>query len=169
MQAVLDVLLKHYDVLRLRFHRVEKGWRQWYAEEQTAEEHIPLLVVDLAAVSTSDWEAELARVAGQVQVSLDLEQGPLSRLICFKSGEQKADRLLIVSHHLILDSVSWRIILEDLAQGYEQVVRGEPIMLAEKTSLYQQWAQALQQYAYSEQAEQQSGYWQAQETREEEA
>ncbi len=42
------------------------------------------------------------------------------------------DHLLIAIHHLTIDGVSWRILLEDFASGYEQAERGQTIRLPQK-------------------------------------
>ncbi|WP_425274698.1 amino acid adenylation domain-containing protein, partial [Pseudomonas allii] len=98
-------------------------------------------------------EAELAALCDEAQRSLDLEQGPLLRavLVMMADGTQ---RLLLVVHHLAVDGVSWRILLEDLQQAYGNAA------LPAKTSAYQQWAQQLQAHAQTLDA--QLPYWQAQ-------
>jgi non-ribosomal peptide synthase protein (TIGR01720 family) len=51
--------------------------------------------------------------------------------------------LLLVVHHLVVDGVSWRILLDDLDTAYQQAVRGEPIDLGVKTTSFQEWARRL--------------------------
>ena len=68
-------------------------------------------------------------------------------------------RLLIAIHHLVVDGVSWRILLEDLEQAYQTLKKGKPPSLAAKTHSYQQWAQALTTYAQSQNLHQQVDYW----------
>src|SRR5262249_18224578 len=81
------------------------------------------------------------------------------RAVYFRMGEKEPGRLLWVIHHLIVDGVSWRILLEDLQRVYVQLERGEKARLPAKTSAYQQWAQALQAYAESEQLQSELWYW----------
>ncbi|MCZ7019437.1 condensation domain-containing protein, partial [Salmonella enterica] len=61
--------------------------------------------------------AELEALGEEAQRSLDLSQGPLLRavLVGMADGSQ---RLLLVIHHLVVDGVSWRILLEDLQTAY---------------------------------------------------
>ena len=56
-------------------------------------------------------------------------------------------RLLLVVHHLAVDGVSWRLLLEDLQAAYAQARRAEPLRLPAKTSAYQAWAARLQRHA----------------------
>jgi non-ribosomal peptide synthase protein (TIGR01720 family) len=94
-----------------------------------------------------------------VQASLNLEQGPLMRFVLFELGECQPQRLLWVIHHLAVDGVSWRILLEDLQTTYQQLCRGETIKLPPKTTSFQDWATALSEYAQSAALEQELEYW----------
>ena len=90
----------------------------------------------------------MERQATEVQQSLNLSSGPLVRAVLFELGEGE-QRLLLVIHHLAVDGVSWRILLEDLQRGYEQLERGGPVAFGAKTSSYQQWAAQLLKEAES--------------------
>ena len=71
-------------------------------------------------------------------------------------------RLLLVVHHLVVDGVSWRVLLEDLQQALQQLAAGEPPRLPGKTSAYQQWARRLVQHAQSPSLLAEAAYWHAQ-------
>src|SRR5882672_4922556 len=66
----------------------------------------------------------------------------------------------MVIHHLVVDGVSWRILVEDLQVGCEQVLAGRTIELSPKTTSFQRWAQRLQEYGQGPQVQEQLGYWQ---------
>ncbi|BDI19713.1 hypothetical protein ANSO36C_55150 [Nostoc cf. commune SO-36] len=68
-------------------------------------------------------------------------------------------RLFIVIHHLVVDGVSWRILLEDLQTAYAQLSRGETIKLSPKTTSFKQWAYQLQEYAQSPAVQEEMDYW----------
>ncbi|WP_339494068.1 non-ribosomal peptide synthase/polyketide synthase [Pseudomonas sp. EA_35y_Pfl1_P108] len=144
LDAALTRLINHHDALRLRFVQQADGWRQAHAE--------PVTSASLWQSQVSD-EAQLAALCDEAQRSLDLGQGPLLRavLATMTDGTQ---RLLLVVHHLAVDGVSWRILLEDLQQAYRNAA------LPAKTSAYQQWAQQLQ--AHAQTLDEQLPYWQAQ-------
>ncbi|RIE04961.1 hypothetical protein D3H35_03220 [Cohnella faecalis] len=72
-------------------------------------------------------------------------QRPLLKAGLFKTAE--GDHLLLAVHHLVVDGISWRIVLEDLNTGYRQAMNGEAIRFPAKTDSYQTWAKALQGYA----------------------
>ncbi|QDG60168.1 non-ribosomal peptide synthetase [Pseudomonas sp. NIBRBAC000502773] len=144
LEAALIQVLNHHDALRLRFVQQADTWQQAYAAPVTA----PGLWQTHAGS-----DDELAALCDEAQRSLDLAQGPLLRaaLVSMADGSQ---RLLLVIHHLAVDGVSWRIVLEDLQQAYRQAA------LPAKTSAYQLWAEQLQAHALT--LDHQLAYWQAQ-------
>jgi non-ribosomal peptide synthase protein (TIGR01720 family) len=133
-------------------------WRQ-YNEER---ERVSFRRVELGVLGAAERAAALAREVQATQESLDLSTGPLLRAVYFDWGEGVEGRLLLVIHHLAVDGVSWRILLEDLQRGYEQLRAGQALELAAKTTSYQRWAEELWQQAQSEAVAAEASYWLAQ-------
>ena len=100
--------------------------------------------IDLTSVEACAQASALSAAAAQAQASLNLQHGPLVRAQLFELGEEQ--HLLLVIHHLVVDGVSWRILLEDFASAYRQLCRGEAVQLPAKTTSFRQWAQRLQEY-----------------------
>jgi non-ribosomal peptide synthase protein (TIGR01720 family) len=67
--------------------------------------------------------------------------------------------LLIVIHHLAVDGVSWRVLLEDLQTSYEQISQDKSIQLPTKTTSFKQWSEQLQEYANSAALKPELNYW----------
>ncbi|MFL8990198.1 amino acid adenylation domain-containing protein [Pseudomonas sp. QLc11A] len=144
LERALVAVIHHHDALRLRFIDGAQGWLQHHGPQVES--------AGLWLRQASSAEA-LTALCDEAQRSLDLANGPLLRalLVNLDDGSQ---RLLLVVHHLAVDGVSWRVLLEDLQQAYRQVA------LPEKTSAYQAWAAHLQQHAGTLSG--QMPYWQAQ-------
>ncbi|WP_460141185.1 non-ribosomal peptide synthetase [Pseudomonas sp. S2_E01] len=125
----LQRLLKHHDGLRLRYEFDGAQWQQAYAG---------LMADSVLWQRQADSAQALLDLCEEAQRSLDLQQGPLLRalLVDLYDGSQ---RLLLVIHHLVVDGVSWRVLLEDLQQCYRQGAA-----LPAKTSAYQHWVARLQ-------------------------
>ncbi len=72
------------------------------------------------------------------------------------------NRLLIIIHHLAVDGVSWRIMLQDLEILLHAAEKGQLLkanLLGAKTSSYRQWFTALEQYGQSKRVLNQAGFW----------
>jgi amino acid adenylation domain-containing protein/non-ribosomal peptide synthase protein (TIGR01720 family) len=151
----LEILSNHHDALRLRFEPEGETWRQVNVSRAT----IPLSVIDLSHLSEEEQPQAITQQSHQLQRSLNLTQGPLIRAGLFKLGEARTGRLLLVAHHLGVDGISWRILVEDLVQSYEQISRGEEVKLPRKTSSFKAWAEAIQEYGRSLELAKEWDYW----------
>ncbi|PZU43654.1 MAG: non-ribosomal peptide synthetase, partial [Sphingomonas sp.] len=150
----LTQVVRHHDALRLRLARESNGWRQWIAEDHVCTvDHI-----DLTSVAASEQNRELAIQANAIQASFDLADGPILRCALFDLGDG-SQRMLIVIHHIAVDGVSWRILLEDLEAAYLALENRQSVQLPPKTTSYKAWSERLQAFALSETMEAQSDYW----------
>jgi non-ribosomal peptide synthase protein (TIGR01720 family) len=147
LETAVAALIAHHDALRLRFVRTSDGWRQSHAPIPSG----PFVHrVSWTALSDSESQAVFEARATQWQGSLSISDGPLLRVVWFEMGKRSPDRLLLVVHHLVVDGVSWRILLEDLQVVYRQAVENRPIHLPPKTTSFRQWAERLRRYAEAE-------------------
>ncbi len=142
VERAFAALLVHHDALRLRFLRAEDGWRQAAAPPGG---ETPFLRLDLSALAPAASREALERAAGEAQASLDLAAGPLARAVWFDLPRGEA-RLLLVVHHLAVDGVSWRILLEDLETALRHGADGEAALPA-KTTSFRRWAERLVEHA----------------------
>ncbi|MES2259416.1 MAG: amino acid adenylation domain-containing protein [Pseudomonadota bacterium] len=142
LETALAALLRHHDALRLRFSRDAAGaWRQQCAAFDATMAGMALWRRDAGDA------AEVEVICQQAQRSLDIGAGLLLRavLIDVADGTQ---RLLLAIHHLAVDGVSWRVLLEDLQSAYQQGARAEAIVLPAATSAFTSWTEALATYPF---------------------
>jgi amino acid adenylation domain-containing protein/non-ribosomal peptide synthase protein (TIGR01720 family) len=155
-EQVVQHLVEYHDALRLRFHHQESGWEQIIS---ASEETVVFTRIDLSALPKIEQKTAIEKTAAELQASLNLSTGPLVRFALFDLGAQTSSRLLIIIHHLAVDGISWRILLEDLQIAYEQLSQGEAIHLPNKTTSFQEWAYRLQEYAQSPTLKQELNNW----------
>ncbi len=155
LREALRQAAAHHSAFSLRFHRGGEGWEQVHAPDEPSQE---LVLADLSALPHDRRAAALRELAGQVQAGFDLGRGPLLRgvLVHLLGGELQ--RLLLVAHHLVVDAVSWRILLEDLETVYRDLERGELPVLPRTTS-FGRWAARLAEHARSQEVAREIGYW----------
>ncbi|TBU72204.1 non-ribosomal peptide synthetase [Phytopseudomonas daroniae] len=150
LQAALLALLEQHDALRVRFSQSAEG--QWQAAFKAND--VPDILWNHKPCSLD----ELNTLADVAQRSLHLERGSLFRAVLFDlPGNEQ--RLLLIAHHLIVDGVSWRILLEDLQTAYQQLEAGKPVRIAPKTSSLQQWSEKLHLYARDDALQAEVPYW----------
>jgi amino acid adenylation domain-containing protein/non-ribosomal peptide synthase protein (TIGR01720 family) len=159
LEGALRQLVEQHPSLRLAFRQEGGAWVQSYVPtEQVRQrwERRPLCWVrDLRE------ESEIEGLADEAQGSFNLAEPPLLRAVLMRlpSGQE---RLLLAVHHLVVDGVSWRVLLEDLQLAYRQLSTGQPVRLSAPTSPLEHWSRALVEYAGSERLLGQREHWRRQ-------
>lgn len=143
LERAFQTVLRHHDSLRLRFVRENGAWRQHYA---SADE-----LWTLECIETS--EDGLEEAASRLQASLELSDGPLIRAAIVHLGQSRPKRLLVGAHHLVIDVLSWHILLTDLFAAYQ----GKE--LPAKTTSYREWTTRQAEFVDSVDGRAELKYW----------
>ncbi|MGA5292083.1 amino acid adenylation domain-containing protein, partial [Streptomyces pseudogriseolus] len=158
LAATLDAVLDRHDLLRARLVR---------GDEPT------LVVREPGAVRAADlirrvecdgrWDEPAALQAAKAELDdavgrLDPEAGTMADFVWFAAGSGEG-RLLVVLHHLVVDGVTWRILMSDLAEAWQRVSSGKAPELPAVGTSARRWALALQDEALSEKREAELEYW----------
>lgn len=150
IKQAFDEIVKHHDVLRAVFKVGKLYIRK--ANEGHLYDYVKY------TVAPNEAHHRILKLANRLQESINLEEGPLVKLALFDLGE--VQHLLIVIHHLVVDGVSWRIILEDFNTIYNQLLQEQSIKLPLKSTSYLEWSNQLIEYAQTEQLADEKKYWQ---------
>ncbi|MEX6691348.1 condensation domain-containing protein, partial [Danxiaibacter flavus] len=130
LQAAVTQLMRHHDALRFRYSYEQGQWQQTYGDGGAE-----LQTEDLQDVAGDLLGSAIDERANHYQRSLDIEKGELVRVVWIKMpASAPANRLLIIIHHLVVDGVSWRILLEDLEELLTSLSHGVPAILQGKSS-----------------------------------
>src|ERR1019366_7742580 len=162
IEKAVTHLLRYHDTLRIRYIQDAGRWKQAYSEPEINGVPVPCEVIDLSDLEPAEQEQRLLEATEEAQRGLNIEQGPLLRVLYFDLGYGEPARLFIAIHHLVVDSVSWRIFLEDLLNVCAQIETQQEIQLPPKTVSFQQWSQQINAYAQEEACLQELPYWREQ-------
>jgi amino acid adenylation domain-containing protein/non-ribosomal peptide synthase protein (TIGR01720 family) len=154
LRAALREIQRQHDMLRATFRTAGGSIEQVVAGDEFP---VWLDVQDLR--DRPDETGALEAAADAAHRGFDLARGPLMRAALCRL--RRDDRLLLVAHHLVVDGVSWRILLEDLERGYRQHLRGEAIDLGPKTDAFPRWAEELHRLALDPAVRGDRDYWSA--------
>lgn len=153
LRDLLEELTLHHDALRMFYPKDAQNLVQYNGG---------LDVVGYELVSKNypqhtSISGDLLAVMDRFQSNFDISKGPLFKVLHLRLSNK--DVVLIVGHHLVVDGVSWRILLEDLSTLYSQHVQEQPYKLPLKTNSFQDWSSFLEQYAQSESLLTEHSYW----------
>ena len=131
--ATLQAVLDQHDVLRSRLDRAQPGL--WIEPSGAVDAGTLLREVPYRG---ADVKAELDAAAGR----LDPDAGVMAQFVWF-TCDTGVGRLLIVLHHLVVDGVSWRILVPDLVSAWQRVRDGHTSKPAASGTSLRRWAHAL--------------------------
>jgi aryl carrier-like protein len=147
-KALRELVLTH-DALRFRYRRDASGWHQEYGDAT-----VVLDVEDMSTIPAGELAEGIKERSEFYQAGLDIFKGILVRAVLFQTPEPvPQDRLLIIVHHLAVDGVSWRILIDDLStllhgpRSQAKDNASAELSLRRKTSSYRQWYEELAVYA----------------------
>ncbi|MFJ9690262.1 amino acid adenylation domain-containing protein [Streptomyces bacillaris] len=124
--TLLDALLERHDMLRARLVR---GAR-WSFD------------IPPAGRTTAGWQASdrpLEECVERATEGLDPENGVMLRAV----WRPEAHQLVLVAHHVVIDGVSWRILMDDLATAWRQYTSGGTVRLPPVGTSFRRWTQLL--------------------------
>lgn len=147
-KQTIRAIWDRHDALRMQFHQPRGDYEQY----NRALDMPP----DAIVVDVESDEALLA-CAEREQAGFDLQNTPLFKAILFRGALR--DRVLLIAHHLVIDGVSWRIILEDLERVYRQFASSGTAVFEPKSDSFKRWAEALNESASHNELKLDQAYW----------
>ncbi|MEU5365834.1 amino acid adenylation domain-containing protein [Streptomyces sp. NPDC005925] len=148
LEAALQAVLDHHDALRMRLRRT--GGLIWNLDIPPRGEVRAADCVQRVDIAGLDKDATHARIGEHLQAAwdrLDPEAGAMVQAVWFDAGPATPGRLLLAVHHLVVDGVSWRILMPDLAQAWAEAAAGRTPQLAPVGTSLRTWAQRLTEAA----------------------
>lgn len=152
LHQCLEKLVSHHDALRMVYKKGAKNWKQYNEDNSEA---FSIHTYDLTPFSNQLEKMET--LGAQLQASFIFESGPLFKAAHFKLSD--GDRLALIIHHLVVDGVSWRIILEDLSVLFMQSQQNLPLTLPLKTNSFKEWSLSLKEYSETAALLEEEKYW----------
>lgn len=148
LAKALEAVFERHDALRLAFYRNDTGWESAYQQRSMQEIDVFPEIAD---------EGDIAAIAGsRLYEDFDLSDSTLFRvgLIPARDGEY----LILAAHHLVIDTVSWQVIIEDLSSTYFRLINNEPVKFPLRTDSYASWVDWLKGPALAD-AQADRKYW----------
>ncbi|ALC19242.1 peptide synthetase [Streptomyces pristinaespiralis] len=165
LTRVLQAILDHHDGLRLTLSRMDLGpvipalWSARTLEVGAVDAAALLRSADVRGLDDAALRTVIATESDSAASRLDPDAGVMLQAVRFDTGRDRPGRLLLVVHHLAVDGVSWRVLLDDLAAAWEAVSKGErPVLPPVPTSL-RSFARDIAEQATSPRRQAELPYW----------
>lgn len=148
----LKILVGHHDMLRAVYQNDKLVIRPTTAAN--------LLEFETFIFTSDITDDQIRGLCDRIQSEIDIENGPLVH--CGYFATKSGYYLLISAHHLIVDNISWHIILEDLNHIINRLKGGQHPELPKKTASYKSWCNLYEEFAATESCKEQEAFWQDQ-------
>ncbi|MFF3687025.1 amino acid adenylation domain-containing protein [Streptomyces sp. NPDC002187] len=164
---VLQSVLDHHDGLRLVLTRMDLGpvvpalWSARTTAVGSVDAAALLRRVDVQDLDDAALRAAIGEESDAAADRLDPDSGVMVQAVWFDAGADRPGRLLLVVHHLVVDGVSWRVLLGDLASAWDAVARGEKPALEPVPTSLRRFAREAAEQATSPQRQAELPYWAA--------
>lgn len=156
-QALVRVI-EHHDALRSKFYRLDGKWVQLVTEDVC---EFRLNVINVPEPDgRGRWE-RLRQASLEAQTAIDIARGRLVAAVLYRTPDPSPDQFLLVVHHLVVDSVSMRVLIRDLEAAYYMLTAGRDVTLPTRSVSLRSWSGQLARYATSPYVLDQLNYWRA--------
>jgi len=144
--AVLQAVLDRHPMLRLRVD--ESDGDAWV-----------LSVPEVGAVDAGSCVETVDSLSAEVVARARARLDPAAGVMVSALWVPLVGQLVLIAHHLVVDGVSWRILLEDINLAWAQRSSGQPIVLPEPGTSFTRWATLLTEYARQPEVVEQATHW----------
>lgn len=161
LQEAFQFLVNHHSALKMRFEFAEQeGWKQYINDSDMA---VGVREFDLRHCSQdAQLNEEVERLCDPLHAEMNLSAGRLMQAAIVRTPDSiDSDRLFISVNHLVIDGVSWRLLLDDLQRSIRALRNGQPIRLSRQTIEFSEYCQRLNDFATSESCLADLSYWQS--------
>ncbi|MFH8897522.1 amino acid adenylation domain-containing protein [Streptomyces coeruleorubidus] len=139
LDEILTAVVRRHDMLRARLVRGNR-WSFDIPEP------------DRAVAGWQESDRPLDACVALATDALDPDNGVMLRAV----WRREARQLVLVAHHVVIDGVSWRILMDDLATAWRQFTSGTPVELPPVGTSFRRWTQLLERAAFDADS---SYYW----------
>ncbi|MCW3466089.1 non-ribosomal peptide synthetase [Chitinophaga nivalis] len=156
LKEALQVLIRHHDSLRLNYHPAKQVL---YYNNQLLEE--PIAIDRFLLTQESDKpEDTSSSLFVSLKSTFDITTSLLLKVAIIQENTYSS-LLFITAHHLLMDGISWRVLLEDLYTVYTALEKGERATLSGKTASLADWQRKLPAWTWAENLKEETAYWEA--------
>jgi len=146
--AMLQALLNRHAMLRVRVDRGDAATGGW-----------SLQVPEAGSVAARDCLHVVDELSDAAVIAARARLNPAVGVMLSALWVTSSRQLVLIAHHLAVDGVSWRILLEDINVAWAQHSAGGPVELPATGTSFQRWATLLTEHARRRDVVERSDHW----------
>ncbi|MEU0544990.1 non-ribosomal peptide synthase/polyketide synthase, partial [Nocardia sp. NPDC005978] len=149
LTAIVRALLDRHDMLRSRLWHDGRDWRLEARPSEAIEADALVHAIPLSPdLDATERERLVAAEVDAALNRLDPAEGAVLQVLWFSPADTgRGGQLVVVAHHLVVDGVSWRILLPDLAAAWQRYRADGAVALPPVGTSMRRWAHGLAEAA----------------------
>ena len=155
LDGIFRALIEHHDSLRIN---CSPRIGELFYNNNHLMNSFDVNVYHLSDDHKDNREDVIRYVCKTLSSEFDIEKGLLIKVCLFDLGSRQK-KLFITVHHLVIDSISWRVLIEDISTAIECVLNKKEILLPKKTLSYQEWSKLINAQVNTVSIKNQKSYW----------
>jgi non-ribosomal peptide synthase protein (TIGR01720 family) len=159
VDRIANSLVANHDALRTSFTEENGTWKASITKPQETD---TVVYNNLSTQDKNANEISIKKTLANVQAELDLSEGSLFKCLYFNNGTERANIMVLVAHHLVVDMVSWQIIVEDFISAVRSETQEGENNFPLRTTSIKTWADYLMNLLNSTNLRQELGFWKEQ-------
>lgn len=164
LAQALNAVVAHHRILAARLETDDAQWRLLVPDasspaESDAPPSVELVRVDAAGVPEDALDELIATHVGAASNGLDPRAGRNVAAVLLDRGSGEQPLLAMVIHHVVVDAVSWGIVLGDLRRAWQQIAAGGTGELPAVPVSMQSWARAVAELTGSDEVRDRTPFW----------
>ncbi len=139
-------LVEYHDILSTEYNYQDSSYFGKYVNIAFNE----LQIIDIQGKSTD----KISSILSNIQSNFNIHKGYIYQFGYIKGFSDRTARIFAAFHHLVIDAVSWKIIINDLKDIYNYLKDTQDYKssvetyLGNKNTSYRQWSNLLNEYAF---------------------
>ncbi|MEK4444282.1 MULTISPECIES: amino acid adenylation domain-containing protein [unclassified Niallia] len=158
-KRVIHTIVKQHDALRMYFNEKDDVINVIEPSNELIEEESLLLVKDISELNSEEQKIVIEDYAAKLQTEINIFQPFVFKFAYIETGFGQPSRLVLIIHHLVVDGVSWRILINDIFTCFQQLLNNNRINLLPSSTSFAEWSRTLQQSFSVNRLELEVEYW----------
>ena len=154
IKKIMNVLYEHHDMLRIRF---DKNRSELYYYNELQGNGVEVLYDDFSEYTGLELKDKIIKKCENIKSSINIESGKILKM-CVLDTMDYGKLIMLTANHLVVDGISWRILVEDFNNLLIQEIKGDDYKLPNKIHSHMTWGKMLSKFKDSITIEEKA-YW----------
>ena len=159
IKSIIRSIELKYDVFKYKFSDELGEWKVSLGDETSSNTALDVQSTDLQYCQHQHVEKAIQEKFNELNKQIDIKHGPTFIVNIINLPNSDTRLIMMIAHHLVIDTVSWHFMLNDMNEGYQNEQLRKPLKIKKILPSFSNWAKNLSSYAVSQTLTDETSYW----------